>query len=94
MLFYFSDSPVINVAKSNFMKEEGTLLTIPLSIMANPKPNITLLRNDRVSNVFANMTVVYFWSLSRNQSGEYSLKISNNISTTFYNFTIEVTCEL
>ena len=81
---------------SNFTIEEGRILTIALSVNANPQPDLINMyyQSINVSDVFINLTVIEFMSISRNQTGEYSLKISNNISTALYNFTVNVTCEL
>lgn len=75
------------------MVQEGKTYSIPLAVMGNPQP-IMRFRNANVSNVFYNLTVIEFKNVSRNQAGEYSFHISNNISTTIYTFTFNVTCEL
>ena len=90
-----SDGPVITADDNSFTIEEGTRFSIPLSVIANPQPEMFLLNFQNVSiyNVYTNSTSIEFTSISRNQTGEYSLKIANNISTAFYNFTLDVTCE-
>ena len=96
---YFLDGPVIENMENNFMIEEGRTLSIPLSVNVNPQPDSINLYYQGVTvfnqpNVFTNSTVIEFMNISRNQTGEYSLEISNNISTALYNFTVNVTCEL
>ena len=84
---------------TSFTIEEGSSLSIPLFVIANPQPSADSYplhyQDVVISNVFVNLTtVIEFSNISRDQTGEYSLQISNNISTTSYNFTIDVTCEL
>ena len=83
---------------TSFTIEEGRPLSIPLSVNANPQPAadsyVLHFQDVIITYVFVNSTVIEFSNISRDQTGEYSLQISNNISTTSYNFTIDVTCEL
>ena len=92
---YFSDGPRINMVVNNFTVEEGMMLLIPLFIDANPQPDpFTFHYQNRDISIAANSSFIEFSSISRNQAGNYSLTISNNISTVMYTFTIDVTCEL
>ena len=89
------DGPRIDMAVNNFTVQEGTTLSIPLSIDANPQPDpFTLYYQNVDISIAANSSVIEFTDISRDQAGNYSLKISNNISTVMYTFTVDVTCEL
>ena len=70
-------------------------LSIPLSVESNPLPDTytLLFRNISVADVNVNATTIEFINVLRNQSGEYSLRISNNISGITINFTLNVTCK-
>lgn len=94
-LYLFSVGPRIHMTMNNFTIEEGMTLSIPLSIYANPQPDpFTLYYQNLEISIAPNSSVIEFTSISRNQAGNYSLKISNNISTVMYTFTVDVTCEL
>ena len=84
------------MSMNDFTIEEGKTLTIPLSVNTNPQPDSinVYYQNVTVPDVFINLTVLEFSNISRSRTGEYLLKISNNISTALYNFTVNVTCEL
>ena len=95
-MFYkhFLDAPNISVNDSYYTIEEGKDLSIPLTVKANPEPDAyaLLFQNTVVPDVYPN-TTVRFLNIQRNQTGEYSIRISNNISESFFNFIIDVTCE-
>ena len=92
---YFSDGPRINMSMNSFTVEEGMILLIPLSIDANPQPDPFTLHYQNLNiSIAANSSFIEFSKTSRNQAGNYTLTISNNISTVMYTFTIDVTCEL
>lgn len=96
LLLYFSDGPVIDADRNSFTVEERMTISVPFSAIANPQPDSYVLQHQDVivSNVYINSTVIVLANVTRNQTGQYSLMISNNISTTTYNFTIDVTCKL
>ena len=95
MSTYFSDGPRVNMSMNSFTVEEGMMLLIPLSIDANPQPDPFTLHYQNLNiSIAANSSFIEFSNISRNQAGNYSLMISNNISTVMYTFIIDVTCEL
>ena len=83
------------MSMNSFTIEEGMTLLIPLDINANPQPDpFTLYYQNLDISIAPNSSFIEFTSISRNQAGNYSLKISNNISTVMYAFTVDVFCKL
>ena len=91
---FISDAPSISLNKNSFIIEEGKSFSIPFTVEANPKPDgyALLFKNVIISNVFINSTIE-FSNISRSQAGEYTIRISNNISEAFFNFNVDVRCE-
>jgi len=99
LIFIFTDSvdgPVVEEGmETSFIIEEGMNFTLPVAVKANPAPDSSVLKLDgvTVTNDSNDPTTVELINVNRNQSGYYTLSISNNISTADFHFNLKVQCK-
>ncbi|XP_065886154.1 netrin receptor unc-40-like [Dysidea avara] len=75
-----------------FTMEEGMDFTLSVDVTANPPPDSSVLKQDGVTitNTASDPTSIELINVRRSQSGNYTLSISNNISTVEFHFSLMV----
>ena len=78
-----------------FTIEEGMDFTLSVDVTANPPPDSSVLKQDGVTitNTASDPTSIELINVRRSQSGNYTLSISNNISTVEFHFSLMVKCK-
>ncbi len=75
-----------------------TAIMIPVMYDSNPAPNITLSRDGSVqidfSRVIANTSGIYFLTITRSDSANYTINANHPVAVRLIPFMINVQCEL